>query len=123
MGFQKILVPVDIDGYANGAVEEALSLAKLSGGYITVMHVTDNVDSPASKKAIDKVVAKGAEAGIKIETLVLSGSPSDIILEKSKDYDIIVMGTSGKKKILTGSVAKAVIKNASCPVVVVRSWR
>jgi len=123
MGFQKILVPVDIDGYSDGAVAEAMTLAKLSEGYITVLHVTDKVDSPLAKKAVDKVIADGKEANIRVEPLMLNGSPSEIILEKSKEYDIIVMGTSGKKKILTGSVAKAVIKNSSCPVIVVRSER
>ncbi len=123
MGFQKILVPVDIDGYSDGAVAEAMTLAKLSEGYITVLHVTDKVDSPLARKAVDKVIADGKEANIRVEPLMLNGSPSEIILEKSKEYDIIVMGTSGKKKILTGSVAKAVIKNSSCPVIVVRSER
>jgi nucleotide-binding universal stress UspA family protein len=123
MGFQKILVPVDIDGYSDGAVAEAMTLAKLSEGCITVLHVTDKVDSPLAKKAVDKVIADGKEANIRVEPLMLNGSPSEIILEKSKEYDIIVMGTSGKKKILTGSVAKAVIKNSSCPVIVVRSER
>lgn len=123
MGFQKILVPVDIDGYSDGAVAEAMTLAKLSEGYITVLHVTDKIDSPLAKKAVDKVIADGKEANIRVESLMLNGSPSEIILEKSKEYDIIVMGTSGKKKILTGSVAKAVIKNSSCPVIVVRSER
>ncbi len=123
MSFQNILVPVDADGYANDAIDEAISLAKLSGGNITAMHVSDKNDSPDIRKIIDGYVEKIRESGVRAEPSMMEGSPSDVILDRSKHYDIIVMGTSGKKKILVGSVARAVIKNASCPVIVVRSQR
>lgn len=123
MGFQKILVPVDNDGYADDAVDKALDLAELSGGNIVALHVVNKTDDKLTQAAVEKTVEKGKNKGISVETQLVTGSPAEIILEKSKDYDIIVMGTSGKKKILSGSVAKAVIKSASCPVIVVRSQR
>ncbi|MFA6805274.1 MAG: universal stress protein [Candidatus Methanomethylophilaceae archaeon] len=123
MSFQKILVPVDNDGYADDAVDKAIALAELSGGSIVALHVGNKADDKAGQVTVDKVVAKGKEKGVDVKTEMATGSPAEIILERSKDYDIIVMGTSGKKKILSGSVAKAVIRSASCPVIVVRSQR
>ncbi|MDD1743881.1 MAG: universal stress protein, partial [Methanomassiliicoccales archaeon] len=57
---------------------------------------------------------------IKIE----EGSPPRKIMEMSKNYDLIVMGTLGRtgvSKLLLGSVAEKVVRFAECPVLVVRA--
>jgi nucleotide-binding universal stress UspA family protein len=66
-----------------------------------------------------------ASAGLKATSVVLSGSPKEIILEEAKKWkaDLIVVGSHGRrglKRFLLGSVSEAVAMNAHCSVVVVR---
>ena len=56
--------------------------------------------------------------------VVEEGSPATTILKtvEDKDIDLVVMGTSGKHgldKLLLGSVAEKVVRNAKCAVTVV----
>lgn len=67
----------------------------------------------------------GEKEGIEVETAIEEGAPAEKILKvaKKKKVDMIVMGTTGRSgldKILLGSVAYTVIKNAHCPVLAVR---
>lgn len=124
MSFQKILVPVDGNGVANDALSEAFAMAKLSGGCVTALHVTNRSDAdPADTEATAEATKKAEAAGVRIKAEIKNGSPSDVILAESKNYDVIIMGTAKKKKILAESVAREVIKSAECPVIVVRSKR
>lgn len=119
--FQRILLPVDADGYPEEAVREAISLAALSDGRITALCVAVG-DGPEAAEAVGRVVEAGTEAGIDVEPLIEKGNPSEIILERSRDHDVVVMG-SGRKRLLSGSTAKTVVKSAYCPVIVVRPRR
>ena len=70
------------------------------------------------------VKSLGKENGIEVEELVVNGSPVKSIVEASKDFDIIVMGTLGRTgfaKFMMGSVAEKVVRFAKCPVMVVKS--
>lgn len=119
MVFQNILVPVDADGVANDALDEALALAKVSNGHVTALHVVKaGADAPPFLK---ETLNKAESAGIRAELKLMTGMPGETILSESKNYDLIVMGTAKKKKILANSVAKEVIRAARCPVIVVRA--
>lgn len=63
---------------------------------------------------------------VQIETVVLDGRPSEEVLAfaHNKGVDLIVLGTHGRGaigKALLGSVADHVIRQAECPVMVVRT--
>lgn len=65
------------------------------------------------------------ETGVETEAIVEEGLPAERIIRIAKKLkiDMIVMGTTGKSgmdRILIGSVAETVIKNAPCPVLAVR---
>ena len=65
-------------------------------------------------------------SGIPTETYMLEGNCADEILRVAKDAacDLIVMGTHGRSglgRILMGSVAEEVLRNASCPVLTVKA--
>lgn len=67
----------------------------------------------------------GKDAGVKVEPVVLKGSPAEEILEyaEKSDIDLIVMGTQGLtgiKRFLIGSVAENVLRHSKVPVMVVR---
>jgi nucleotide-binding universal stress UspA family protein len=60
----------------------------------------------------------------KIETMVLTGSPAEKILEvaKKENVDLIIMGAHGRKgleKFFFGSVAEKVVTGALCPVMTI----
>ena len=67
----------------------------------------------------------GTAAGVTIDTVVVDGRPSSEIVQfaKDNDVDLIVMGTHGRSPLgraFLGSVADHVIRQADCPVMVVR---
>ena len=141
MVFDKILVATDGSEYAKRATKDAMELAKLSGGKVTGLYVIDrstfvNIPRDAAVTDIYRTLEKEGEAtlaaikeigdqyGVKVEVEVAVGSPVEVIVEKSKGFDLIVMGSLGRTgiaKILTGSVAERVVRYADCRVMVVKS--
>ena len=60
------------------------------------------------------------------ETVVAALSPSDAILDYARDkmVDVVVIGTHGRhglSRLVMGSVAERVVRNAPCPVLTVRA--
>jgi nucleotide-binding universal stress UspA family protein len=73
------------------------------------------------ERFVSQSPAKGRVAAIRVE----AGEPSDGILEAARAVraDLIVMGTHGRTgiaRLLLGSVAEAVLRRATCPVLTVR---
>jgi len=65
------------------------------------------------------------EQGVKGETLILEGTPADVIVDyaKNKGFDLIVIGSKGKdatERTLFGSVTQKVAVNATQSVLIVR---
>jgi len=137
----KILVPVDFAPCSLAALDRASELAKVCGATLHVVHVRPAEGSSALGAAtLTAPVETSGEAMESLEDLVertrgvlgdrvagrvLTGNPERVILETTAEggYDLIVMGTHGRVgrlHMLAGSVAEAVIRSASCPVLVVR---
>jgi nucleotide-binding universal stress UspA family protein len=139
--FKKILIPTDGSDYTKTAIARGLEIAKGVGAEVTAMYVVDQtsfinfpMDSTVvsvysllekeGKDAVAYVVEEGEKMGVKVHTRIEEGSPARKILDASKDYDLIVMGTLGRtgvSKLLLGSVAEKVVRFADCPVMVVRT--
>ncbi len=139
--FKKILIPTDGSEYTKSAIKAGLELAKACGGDVMTMYVVDQtafVNFPMDstivsvyslleeegRGAVAYVETEGNKIGIKVQTLIEEGSPVKNIVEKSKNYDLIVMGSLGRtgvSKLLLGSVAEKVLRHANCPVMVVRA--
>ena len=141
MIFQKILVPLDGSEHSERALEAAVQLAKKFNSklaLLTVYSATEMTPSPefpgipvigATRELGEKILAE-AEQKVKSETMEVEtelseGNAVERIVEKSKEgkFDLIVMGARGLstiKKILIGSVSEDVIKNAPCPVLIVK---
>ncbi len=139
MSFKKILVPTDGSEFTKNAIEKSIQMAKLSGGTVTAIYVLDQsvyasmpMDSTVinlydtleteGKAATDYVKKRCEDENVTSETEIVEGIPSKVIVTMSKKYDLVVMGTLGKKgmtKVLMGSVAEKVIEKAHCPVMVI----
>ena len=77
-----------------------------------------------AEKSMESFVAEHF-AGVEAKGQVLIGYAAEEILNRAKEEraDIIVMGTHGRKgidRILFGSVAEKVVKNATMPVLTIR---
>jgi len=125
MKFVNILVPTDGSDYTKAAIDKSFELAHVTGGHITALYVRDKgASDDAGKAATGYVADLGREKHVDVVEQTIVGVPADVIAAESAKYDIIVMGTLGRtgmKKILVGSVAETVVKNAVCPVIVVRN--
>jgi nucleotide-binding universal stress UspA family protein len=139
--FDKILIPTDGSEYTKEAIKKGLELAKVLEAEVTALYVVDQtsfinfpMDSTIvsvysllekeGKDAVDFVKSEGAKLGLNVNVKIEEGSPPRKILETSKQYDLIVMGTLGRtgvSKLLLGSVAEKVVRFAECPVLVVRA--
>ncbi len=143
MEFKKILCAVDFAESNNKIVDCAKSLARAFNSKIFVIYVAPTfsqfiglqIPSKSIDSFIEEVVSTAKQNmenflntnfyGIAVEGDVLRGDPAEIILSYSKEVeaDIIVMGTHGRKglnKLLFGSVAQKVIKQATIPVLTVK---
>jgi nucleotide-binding universal stress UspA family protein len=138
--FDRILIPTDGSENAKEAAAQAIVLAKTMKAELTAMSIIDFgsmaylTEGPGmtdvfsyleeeANAAVGQVLQEGQKAGIAVKTIVRKGAPANEIIEASKDYDLIVMGTLGRTglpHLLMGSVAEKVVRFASCPVLVVR---
>lgn len=87
-------------------------------------YLSPEVIDEAAKRVVDAaraVVASWAD-GIAIETMVVTGTPVDVLLRSAQDAQMIVLGRRGSGafgSLLLGSTAFAVASRAPVPVVVV----
>jgi universal stress protein A len=136
--FRHVLAPVDFHDHSLSALEVAAQLARQNDGEVTLLHVVP-MDEPIGGKMYDddfrlqaeKDAARLAELappvlkGVRYSIVTEIGDPATAILDtaRSKAVDAIVMGTHGRKalmRILMGSVAEEVLRDAPCPVIAVR---
>lgn len=146
--YQKFLVPVDGSPTSDRGLAEAISLARVLGAQLRLIHVIDQV-TPMSTMGggiayTDDVFAAMKEAGVKIlaaaradangqgipvEVALLdnvSGRVSELIAKEATEWgaDLIVLGTHGRtgvERLLFGSDAEVIIREAPVPVLVVRA--
>jgi nucleotide-binding universal stress UspA family protein len=143
--YKKILVPVDGSELSYDAFEQAVSLASLVGGTVTALHVIEHLYSDYTvlegqdmisastliesetreqvKASLEDYIKRGEEEGVAVKTLIKEGPVAHEIIDLSKKYDLIIIGTHGRRMItslIMGSVAEKVSRHAFCPVMLVR---
>jgi len=141
-----ILLPTDFSGCANYALPYAAAIARATNATIICVHVVEPI-APAvgytgfaeplpiadiSEQLEDSAerelpkLAEGDEcAGLNVEEVMVHGdAAAEIVrLAEEREVDLIVIsshGRTGLGRILFGSTAEAVVRHASCPVLVVK---
>ena len=144
MNVKKILFPTDFSEGSDNALPYAADMAKHYGAKLCVLHVIQDIAEATGwyvphvsldelYRDIEKNAAKemdryGVEElrGIKdIERIVVKGRPYEKILKFAGENkaDLIVIGTHGRKgldRVIFGSTAEKVVRDAPCPVLSVR---
>jgi nucleotide-binding universal stress UspA family protein len=143
--YEKILVPVDGSSTSDLGVAEAIKLAQLTRARLVLVHIVDMVAvataAPAQvggfveamRQAGEEILArdrlKAEKAGVPVEVVQLeslSHRVSQLVTEEAtkRHADLIVMGTHGRRgvnRMLLGSDAEQVMRNATVPVLLVRA--
>jgi universal stress protein A len=142
--WRRICCAVDFSDPSRFAMEEAADLARRFQAQLTIVHVAEpppivpiDVIVPAERSfetvSVDvarSVAAWRSEAAARAATAVRSairiGAPAEEILRFAREeaMDLVVLGTHGRtglKHLVLGSVAERVVRQAPCPVLVVRT--
>src|SRR5262249_496388 len=132
---KRILVATDFSPACSKAIERGLTIAEQNDAALTILHVID-VNAEASlgtaadlrKGLWDSGVAKVSQVGsslpqgVRSNTVLEEGLPWEIIAEKSRDFDLLILGRSHSQhrwKFFSPQTLERVVLNSACPVMVV----
>ncbi len=130
-----VLAAIDFSEASSLVLQQALDTARRTQAEeIHFLHV-QTADGPDQELAGPRTLleawvaarlsgAEGVPHTVKVVVHEANGNPADVIVEMASDLlaAVIVVGTHGRKglqRMLLGSVAEAVVRNAGCPVLVV----
>lgn len=147
--YRKILVPIDGSDTAALGLEEGMKLAKDQAAKMRLIHVVNELMVVASyegtiysgelvqalrdsgQKILEAAMQKATAAGISVEGELLEahGGQAGTAIIKDAEHcqaDIIVLGTHGRRglsRLVMGSDAEQVVRQAKVPVLLVRNPR
>ncbi|GMV49607.1 MAG: universal stress protein [Nitrospira sp.] len=140
---KRIVAPVDLSRCSLDALEYAARFAKHSGAALTLLHAMEPVayglDFSLShanewrrqreylEERLQVLANCLAAQGVRAAYVLKPGLPADSIASyvTQEGFDLMIMGTHGRRglsHILVGSIAGAMLRHASCPVLTVRQF-
>ncbi|MBK7878611.1 MAG: universal stress protein [Planctomycetes bacterium] len=140
---KRILVPVDLSETSLAALRLARDLAQRFGAKLTAMQAflpptlgamfpsTEAVGPGyvvehllrAERDQFEAAMSAFDWRGVAHATRFEQGEPAEVVLELQKEHDLIVLGTHGRTGLsaaLLGSVAQAVLRSSTTPVLALR---
>jgi|SRR5262245_4506396 len=142
--FKKLLVATDFSEPSVAARRVAVELARRLGAELEIVHVEEPLPAYAfsegplpdlpqlqeevriwAERELEQQAKEAQAAGVSVTTAVLLGTPANTIVETARTdgADLIVVGSHGRtglERVLLGSVAERIVRNAACPVLTVR---
>lgn len=143
--YRRILMPTDGSACAQQAIDQGLELAQMLGAHVTFLHVLENPLTVAyaapeamaysselheglresAEQVLAEAKAQAERAGVEADTrLVEDRDPAEAIQDVEDDYDLVVMGTHGRRGVnrwMFGSVAEGAVRRSSKPFLLIRS--
>jgi nucleotide-binding universal stress UspA family protein len=143
---RRILLPTDFSGCANYALPYAAAIARATRATIICVHVVEPI-APAvgyaglaepmpiadlseqledsAERELPQLAGCEEFSGLNIEEVIVHGDAAAEIVRVAgeREVDLIVVsshGRTGLGRIIFGSTAEAVVRHASCPVLVVK---
>ena len=137
---KKLLLATDLTDASASATDEAFDLAAQLDASLLAVSVIDpgsllmpggrfrvRVDQVRDRREqqAQALVERGRLTGIDVSFLIWTGDPGDMIVEaaEAEHADMILVGSHGRGavgRLFLGSVSEHVVRNAPCPVLVVR---
>jgi nucleotide-binding universal stress UspA family protein len=131
---KQILYATDFSSYSNQAYFHAIALAESHGASLTILYVyspsfgtaTVQSEGPNRQYWRDQLEQiRPVDPKIPVRHIFLEGDPGTEIVRYATEagMDLIVMGTHGRtglERLLMGSVAERVMREAPCSVLVVK---
>jgi len=142
--FSNILVGLDGSAASQLALEQALALAKYTGGRVTALSVEEKLPAYAATvgevqdedtfksqyfgKIHEAARQLAAARGVQLTTEIASGHAADQLVRAAATggHDLLVLGHTGHSRLhhlFLGSTADRVVEHAPCPVLVTRERR
>ena len=136
--FKKILVPLDGSPLAEAILPQVTELARALGAEVLLLrvaiaHVFPGVDPTdeevrvvhEAEEYVEALAGKLADKGVRVGTAVRYGKAAGEIINHITDnkMDLVAMSThgrSGLSRLVMGSVAEEVVRNAGVPVLLMR---
>jgi nucleotide-binding universal stress UspA family protein len=128
---KRILYPTDFSPYSNQAYFHAIALAEAHGASLTILYVyspraesgNGESDKRHWREQLEQI--RPIDPKIAVHHVFLEGDPASEVVRYAVDagIDLIVMGTHGRtglERLLMGSVAEKVMREAPCSVLVVK---
>lgn len=131
----KVLCPTDFSEASDKAVRYAVGLAKRVNAQLRFLHIEEEsflrnaepAESDVSSMPAHyiKMLLDEKKTGLHVDVKIVRGTPVDMILRQADEWfaDLVVIGShgrSGLKRLMMGSVAEAVFRAASIPVLIVK---
>ncbi|WP_433964881.1 universal stress protein [Tunturiibacter gelidiferens] len=139
VGFDRILLATDFSPTADIPAAYAVALARR---FSSTLELTNVIDLSPAVPSVDVLIGPALDAlrqtgeenlqrmadgisGVKVTKKVIQGFlPASLVLEAAVESksELVVLGTSSKqglKKLILGSTAEEIIRNAVCPVLTV----
>jgi nucleotide-binding universal stress UspA family protein len=130
--YKKIMVPLDGSQIAECVIPHIETIAKKSAAKVELVTVIEPLELPTrgqiaiSDDEIEQVSQRLSKAGIKTDTVILSGKPADrlVLYAVNNGIDLIIMATHGRSgisRLFWGSVAEKILRATDIPVLLVKT--
>ena len=136
---RKILVPTNFSPASTQALEQAVVLADQLKCRLTILHVIDinaQTSFGTAQDLMRKLWDQGSEEierltwsisnKIQAQTVLVEGLPWEVIVERSREFDLLVLGKNTIRKLgqlFSKHTARRVVENSQCPVMLVPANR
>ncbi len=145
--YKKIMVPLDGSQIAECVIPHIETIAKKSSAKVELVTVIEPLEIPTrgqiaisddeikridaegkkqANKYLDLVSERLTKAGVKNDTVILSGKAADRLTRYAvnNDIDLIIMATHGRSgisKLFWGSVAEKILRATEIPVLLIKT--
>jgi len=139
--FDHVLCPVDFTTSSHQAMQMAGRLVRSGGTGVTLLHVLEIPVASSGDPGLDVYQDLDRRSAAQLDhwatelerecnvavskraRIGYAGAETLAVLDGDRTFDLVVMGSHGRtgiRRALLGSVAEKVVRNARCPVLVVR---
>jgi nucleotide-binding universal stress UspA family protein len=133
---RRILFPTDFSECAQAALPQAIRLAELHDAdlvllHVLVLHMSTAMDvvepfpgEEEARKALEETARQPGGTRVLHQVVrAVAAAPAILDCADEEEIDLIVIGSHGRRglrRLLLGSVAEEVLREAACPVLIVR---